>query len=142
MFRLFLECVPFVDLALVLDSSSSIGETEWFELLEFTKSFLRSLNFASNQFNVAVLTYADDVIVRSDFNSFENVAQFVESMSFTYSRGGTDAASMLKYEIYHINFQDIEENSIHFRFQYFTKPSVYKRSRKSRWRNENRSCLQ
>ena len=105
MFRLFLECVPFVDLALVLDSSSSIGETEWFELLEFTKSFLRSLNFASNQFNVAVLTYADDVIVRSNFNSFESVAQFVESMSFTYSRGGTDAASMLKYELSLINVQ-------------------------------------
>ena len=90
------ECSVVADVALVLDSSASIGQSEWFELLEFSKTFLRSLNFASDQFNVAVVTYADDVIVRSDFNAFENASQFVNSMSFLYSRGGTDAGSTIR----------------------------------------------
>ena len=56
-------CTPESDIVILLDASSSMGETEWFRIQEYTKFLISHFNINSNQMRVGVLTYANQVDV-------------------------------------------------------------------------------
>ena len=79
-----------------MDSSESIGGSEWFAMLEYVKTLVKSFNLVSNQTRVAVVTFAEQVVVRNHFNEYQTAQELVNSLSYPFAEGSTDTAQMLR----------------------------------------------
>ena len=95
-FTCYLECSGQADIALLLDSSSSMGESEWFSVLSQAKQFVQHLNLNASQMRIGVATYADEVDVRFHLNEFTSVQDVLNAISWPFVRGTTNTAQALR----------------------------------------------
>ncbi len=90
------ECRQPADIALAIDSSSSIGDAKYNQLLEFSRYFASLLNIGPGGSQLAVETYADTNTVRFQLNKFNNKSDVVVAISFPFMTGKTMTAQALK----------------------------------------------
>ena len=81
----------------MLDASGSIGETEWFVMLDYAKSLVRNLNVVAAHARVAVVTFAEQAVVRNELNEHQTTEQLVNSLSFPFAGGSTNMTEMLRF---------------------------------------------
>ncbi len=79
-----------------IDSSGSIGQDNYYLVLDFVKTVVNSLNVGP-QTRVGMETFATDKELQFHLNSYETKEEMVNAISFPYSRGTTNTASALKY---------------------------------------------
>ena len=62
------ECRPIVDIALIIDSSGSIGRSNWARFKRFLKSLVNKLDVSPSATHVAALAYSNNPQVEFRFN--------------------------------------------------------------------------
>ncbi|EDO40880.1 predicted protein [Nematostella vectensis] len=62
-----------IDLAMVLDSSGSIGKKDWVKLLEFTKSVVDAYSVSEEATHVGVITYSTEATLDIAFDKYSGV---------------------------------------------------------------------
>ncbi len=79
-----------------IDSSGSIGEENYYTVLDFAKTVVSSLNVGT-QTRVGIETFANAEELQFNLNQFEDREAVINAISFPYLRGSTNTASALKY---------------------------------------------
>ncbi|XP_076817492.1 collagen alpha-1(XII) chain-like isoform X2 [Clavelina lepadiformis] len=89
-----------VDLVIILDSSSSVGEAGWQTLLSFTRSLLSLYTLGNNSVEVAVVRYNAEVdtdnIIPLD-NGFNRDELFAAISSLPYDGSGTRTGNAINF---------------------------------------------
>ncbi|XP_076809872.1 E-selectin-like [Clavelina lepadiformis] len=99
--------VTVMDLAIVLDSSGSIGAANWDRLLKFVRDFLREVEIGDGAARVSVISYSKDVDLKSKilFNKFLNrqkqLIKNINNVRFQWQAETTNTGKALDY----VNFE-------------------------------------
>ena len=93
---IFTDCPDPADVVFAIDSSGSIGEKNYYTVLDFAKTVVSSLNVGP-QTRVGIETFADDRTLQFNLNSFEDKDTLINAISFPYTRGSTNTAAALKF---------------------------------------------
>ncbi len=88
-------CPEHPDLILAIDSSSSIGYSQFTRLLQFTRSFTDHLNIGPTLTQLATETYANNAIIRFHLDRYETKQKVMAAMSFAFMNGATNTAAAL-----------------------------------------------
>ncbi|XP_021375359.1 uncharacterized protein LOC110464458 isoform X7 [Mizuhopecten yessoensis] len=86
------------DIAILLDSSTSVGKGNFNSMLDFTKNIVKSLDMDSGRFQVGILTYNTFVVHKTMLNDFQTSADllsFIDNIPYTY--GNTNPADALRF---------------------------------------------
>ncbi|KAK7502428.1 hypothetical protein BaRGS_00006381, partial [Batillaria attramentaria] len=85
------------DLVIVIDSSTSVTETNFVKILSFIKDFLSSTDIDSGNVRVAISRYSSDVEVQFNLNEYRTKAQVLRAVDrIKYIYGSTNTADALK----------------------------------------------
>ena len=86
------ECSTVADIAFIIDSSGSIGRSNWERMKRFIKSFVSKLDVSPSATHVAAVAYSTNPEVVMRFNGFQGtdqVNQLIDRMrwqrGFTYT---------------------------------------------------------
>ena len=92
------ECRPVVDIAFIIDSSGSIGRTNWERMKRFLKALISKLDVSPSATHVAAVAYSNNANVEMRFNNVQNTNEVIRILDdmrwqrgFTY----TDKALLL-----------------------------------------------
>jgi len=90
-----------VDLVIVLDSSTSVGETNYNKMLQFCKDFLGNADIDSGSVQVGIVVYSTGVQKQFDLNTYTTKADMFDAIdNIPYVYGSTNTAdgiaSMIK----------------------------------------------
>lgn len=77
-----------IDLLFVVDSSDSVGQTNFVKSKEFVKAFSRTLMIAPDKINVALMTFGDTPEVNIGFAEHTNTHEFLRAVDDTAYVGG------------------------------------------------------
>lgn len=92
------ECSAVVDIAFVVDSSGSIGRTNWERIKRFLKSLVSKLDVSKSATRIAGVSYSNDpeVVMRfSNFQGTDQVNQVIDGMRWQRGFTHTDRALLL-----------------------------------------------
>ena len=91
------DCAIQMDVAFVLDTSSSVGLHNLRLALEFIHQIVEKLDFVSGKARVALVTFSDHGLVQFNLNSYHTKKEVLEAIfGARYSIGGTYTADALK----------------------------------------------
>ena len=86
-----------MDLAFIIDSSSSLGSRDFKRTLRFCKNIVKNLEFASGKTRIAAMTYNDDSWVRFHFNRYSSKQEVLDAIDiFHYTWGATFTSEALR----------------------------------------------
>ena len=92
------KCNNQIDLAVIMDASSSIGTTNFKKMQTFVKNIFSSLQIGENNTRAALLHYNSVVVDDFNFLNFLNIKNIEKIIdSIVYKGVGTDTAKALKY---------------------------------------------
>jgi len=81
-----------------LDSSSSIGSSDFFKQLDFVKNNVRQFDISPTQTQISVVTFSDQVHDEFHLNSFPTKTQVLAAISnISYYSGNTDTHLALSH---------------------------------------------
>ena len=66
-------------------------------MLDYAKSLVRNLNVFAAHARVAVVTFAEQAVVRNQLNEHQTTDQLVNSLSFPFAGGSTNMTEMLRF---------------------------------------------
>ena len=66
---LFTVCKAVADVAFIVDSSGSIGRSNWAKMLEFIKEMVKAFNVGADKTHIAVVAYSTDAKVEFKFDA-------------------------------------------------------------------------
>ena len=89
-------CKESADLVLAIDSSSSMGDSQYNQLLEFSRTFASLLNIGPAGSLLAVETYADTNVVMFHLNKYDRKGDVINAISFPFMNGKTMTAEALR----------------------------------------------
>ena len=69
------ECRPVMDIAFIIDSSGSIGRSNWERMKRFLKALVSKLDVSASTTHVAAIAYSTDPQVVMRFRNFQGTAQ-------------------------------------------------------------------
>ena len=92
----FTGCKESSDIVLAIDSSGSIGDAKYNQLLEFSRYFASLLNIGASGSRLGVETYADTNMIRFHLNRFDRKGDVINAMSFPFMTGKTMTAQALR----------------------------------------------
>ena len=79
-----------MDVAFLLDSSSSVGDRNFKKSLHFVKNITEKMSFLSGKTQVSLMTFSDDVRVEFQLNDYTNKKDILYAMEQSlYDPGGT-----------------------------------------------------
>ena len=85
------------DVALILDNSGSIRPNQYRQMMEFIETLVLSLDIGSDKTRVAVITFANDAVVRFDLNKYSDGLDVVDAlMTMRRQSGGTNTGQALQ----------------------------------------------
>ena len=85
-----------VDLVFVLDSSGSIGATNFNSMRNFVTTVVNALNIGQNRSQVGVIVFSDVVRIQFHLNTYSNKASLLSAIpSIPYIGSGTNTADAL-----------------------------------------------
>ncbi|KAL5006010.1 hypothetical protein ScPMuIL_017168 [Solemya velum] len=86
-----------VDLVIILDSSTSVGEQNFKKMLVFTEELLENADIDSGSVRVGIVTYNTGVKVEFFLNAFSTQAEVVDAIhDIDYTYGSTNTADGLR----------------------------------------------
>ena len=92
------QCSTVVDIAFVIDSSGSIGRSNWERMKRFIKSLVSTLDVSPSATHVAAVAYSTNPEVVMRFNGFQGtdqVNQLIDRMRWQRGFTYTDKALLL-----------------------------------------------
>ena len=92
------ECSTLVDIAFVIDSSGSIGRSNWERMKRFIKSLVSKLDVSPSATHIAAVAYSTNPEVVMRFNGFQGtdqVNQLIDRMRWQRGFTYTDKALLL-----------------------------------------------
>ena len=90
-------CAAKADIAFILDSSGSIGQTNYNKMLDFVKDVVNQFDIGSNKIRVATEIFSDRTYVQFNFNKYMTKAPLTQAISnIPYKRGTTNTGQALK----------------------------------------------
>ena len=91
------ECnIAGIDLVFVLDSSGSIGSTNFRTIRNFVNTFVNTLEIGPTRSQVGVIRYSGSAQVLFNLNTYSDRTSLMSAVSnIRYTRGGTDTADAL-----------------------------------------------
>ena len=92
----FTDCPDPADVVFAIDSSGSIGEKNYYTVLDFAKTVVSSLNVGP-QTRVGIETFANEKVLQFNLNSFEDKDTLINAISFPYTKGSTNTAAAIKF---------------------------------------------
>ena len=91
-----------VDLVFVLDSSSSIGSTNFFKIIEFVSKVVNALKIGPTRSQVGIVVYSTNVSIPFNLNTYSNKTSLLSAIDdISYIGGGTDTAQALRVLVSH-----------------------------------------
>ena len=96
-FFLLSECSASIDLVIILDSSTSVGQTNFEKMKNFVKSFLQSAAIETGDVRVGLLTYSSAVNIEFHLNQFStrhDIYTAIDNILWRY--GSTNTADALQ----------------------------------------------
>ncbi|CAD5119952.1 DgyrCDS8533 [Dimorphilus gyrociliatus] len=88
-----LPCKQSADIVIALDSSGSIGNQNFYGLLNTIKDWIANIDQNSQ---IGLLTFSDTTKVEFNLNTYTGRYQIRDGVSFPYRRGGTNTADALR----------------------------------------------
>ncbi|XP_061183369.1 CD109 antigen-like [Saccostrea echinata] len=89
---------PSADIVFVLDSSGSIGSSNFQSILSFVRDMTSSFDFSNGKTKVSVVTFSSRVYEAFPLNAYQSASAIADAVSrVPYYAGGTDTASALRY---------------------------------------------
>jgi collagen type VI alpha len=88
-------CQLSADIVFALDASTSVGQTNFQELLDVVTSIIAGLNVGS-QTRIGVLTFATEVNVLFNLDTFASKQELLNGMSPYYTGGTTNTADAIR----------------------------------------------
>ena len=89
------------DIVFALDASGSIEKENFERVVEFVGAVVHSLTIRSDQspdgFQVALVSFADDVDIRFYLNTYTNKEVMLAAINIPYTRGRTNLDQALRY---------------------------------------------
>lgn len=86
-----------VDLVIILDSSTSVGQDNFRKMLEFCKDFLKNSDIDSGGVRVGILSYSTDVHDHFYLNAYQNSTNmFIAIENIPWVFGSTNTADALR----------------------------------------------
>ena len=86
-----------MDLIFVLDSSGSVGSSDYQRVREFVKNFIMSISIGQDEDQVGVIIFSSDAQVVFNLNTYQNQAQLLSAISsIPYISGSTNTAAALR----------------------------------------------
>jgi len=70
-----------MDLVILMESSSSLGQTNWVKMLSFVTLFVSGLTISPSVTRVAVVSYSNTVNTLISFTSYNNNAQLISAIN-------------------------------------------------------------
>lgn len=92
------ECRPVLDIAFIVDSSGSIGRSNWERVKRFVKSLISKLDVRSSGTRVAAISYSTNPEVVTRFISYQgtdHVNRLIDRMRYQRGFTYTDRALLL-----------------------------------------------
>jgi len=92
------ECRPVLDIAFIVDSSGSIGRSNWEKVKRFVKALISKLDISSSGTQVAAIAYSNNPEVVTRFRSYQgtdHVNRLIDRMRFQGGFTYTDRALLL-----------------------------------------------
>ncbi|XP_052234869.1 uncharacterized protein LOC127847186 [Dreissena polymorpha] len=91
------ECFASADVVFVLDSSGSVGQDNFYRLLNFTYQTVDGLDIDSGRFRVGVTTFSDTSRLDFNLNEFKNKRDIEDALTkVVYMYGNTHTAHALR----------------------------------------------
>ena len=90
------DCPDPADVVFAIDSSGSIGQENYYTVLDFAKTVVSSLNVGP-QTRVGIETFANERELQFNLNSFDDKDALINAISFPYTRGSTNTAAAIKF---------------------------------------------
>ncbi|KAJ8320015.1 hypothetical protein KUTeg_001602 [Tegillarca granosa] len=85
-----------MDLAFLLDSSTSVGGENFDKMLRFVDKIVRALNVSNGDVRVALLTFSDYTVIEFEFNRYSKKSELQSAiLNAAYTAGGTNTADAL-----------------------------------------------
>ena len=86
-----------LDLAILLDGSSSVAAFNWYRLGGAIMSLLRQLNIGPDNVRVAVISFSNSAVINFGLDTFMSIEEVEEALSnLPYPGGRTNTASALR----------------------------------------------
>ena len=89
-------CESDADVSIILQSSASLGENQYYELLKYVTELILNLNLVSGQHRVAMETYSAGATSRFNLNDFSDGPSIVNQLDYVFSGGVTNTESALE----------------------------------------------
>ena len=92
------ECRPVLDIAFIVDSSGSIGRSNWERVKRFVKALISKLGVSSSGTRVAAIAYSTNPELVTRFSSYQgtdHVNRLIDRMRFQRGFTYTDKALLL-----------------------------------------------
>ncbi len=98
------DCNIDLDIAFLIDSSSSVGDKGFKHSLQFVKDVVKPLEFASGKTRVSVITFNDQGIAKFYLDTYTTRQDILEAIDFvSYVRGATftsDALRIMREDVF------------------------------------------
>ena len=95
-FLLFSACFAEVDMVIILDSSTSVGQDNYKKMLQFCKDFLHAANIDSGSVRVGIVSYSTKVTVEFQLNDYNKKADLFSAIDkIPWRYGSTNTADGL-----------------------------------------------
>lgn len=86
-----------VDLVIILDSSTSVGEDNYVKILQFTKDLLKSSDIDNGNVRIGIVSYSTEVTVHFHLKDFKTKAEVYNAIdNIKYIFGSTNTAAALR----------------------------------------------
>ena len=90
-------CAAKADMAFILDSSGSIGQTNYNKMLSFVKDVVNKFDIGSDKIRVATEIFSDRTYVQFNLNKYLTRGTLTNAISnIPYKRGTTNTGQALK----------------------------------------------
>jgi len=76
-----LECSAAADIIFVLDSSGSVGQDNFYRVLNFTYEIIDGLDIDNGNFRVGVITFSDDSRIDIQLDEFDTKADIEQALT-------------------------------------------------------------
>ena len=97
-----------VDVVFVVDSSGSISRDDFERVVELVGAVVQSLTIRSdltpNGFQVALVSFADDVDVRFNLSTYTDKELMLAAVTARYTHGRTNVTQALRYSSFNSSF--------------------------------------
>ena len=97
----FRRCTKKLDIAILVDSSGSIGKENYGKQKEFVKAVTRTFRLSRKRARVGVIVYSDQAVITKRFNKYfsqESLSRIIDTLPYRKGTGRIDRALKLASE--------------------------------------------